>query len=64
MTAGESGEDQKSEIEKGKFEDKVPARRPGRDEDMAQAVLFCVCNQYLNGQNVVVDGGYVIDAGA
>ncbi len=39
MTAGESGEDQKSHIEKEKYE-KVPARRPGKDEDMAGAVLF------------------------
>jgi NAD(P)-dependent dehydrogenase (short-subunit alcohol dehydrogenase family) len=32
MTAGESGEDQKSHIEKEKYA-KVPAHRPGKDED-------------------------------
>ncbi|CAG8960793.1 hypothetical protein HYFRA_00002330 [Hymenoscyphus fraxineus] len=63
MTAGESGEDQKSHIEKGKYE-KVPAHRPGKDEDMAGAVLFVATNQYLNGQTVAVDGGYILHAGA
>ncbi|PWY77236.1 short chain dehydrogenase/reductase family [Aspergillus sclerotioniger CBS 115572] len=63
MTAGESDEGQKSSLEKSKYEGKVPADRPGKDEDMASAVLFAVTNQYLNGQTVVVDGGYVLRAG-
>ncbi|KAI1325296.1 NAD(P)-binding protein [Xylariaceae sp. FL0255] len=62
MTAGESNEDQKSHIPKDKYE-KVPARRPGRDEDMAQAVLSVLVNQYVNGQVMVVDGGYTLHAG-
>ncbi|PWY69521.1 NAD(P)-binding protein [Aspergillus heteromorphus CBS 117.55] len=64
MTAGESDEAQKSEVPKHKFEGKVPAGRPGKEEDMAGAVLFVASNQYLNGQTVVVDGGYVLAAGA
>ncbi|KAG9239012.1 hypothetical protein BJ875DRAFT_449642 [Amylocarpus encephaloides] len=63
MTAGDSGEDQKSHIEKEKYE-KVPARRPGKDEDMAGVILFVATNQYLNGQTVAVDGGYILHAGA
>ncbi|KAI8631693.1 hypothetical protein F5Y19DRAFT_424580 [Xylariaceae sp. FL1651] len=63
MTANESGEDQKSHIPKEKYESKVPAGRPGRDEDMAQAVLSCLVNQYVNGQIMVVDGGYTLAAG-
>jgi len=63
MTAGESDDKQKSFIEREKYEDKVPAKRPGRDEDMAGAALFFVQNQYLNGQNVAVDGGYTLAAG-
>lgn len=63
MTAGESGGDQKSHIPKEKYADKVPAARPGKDEDMAQAILFFAANQYLNGQNVAVDGGYTLAAG-
>jgi len=64
MTAGgESGEDQKSHIEKEKYV-KVPARRPGKDQDMAGAILFAASNQYLNGQTVAVDGGYILHAGA
>lgn len=62
MTANESGDDQKSHIEKEKYA-KVPARRPGTDKDMAGAVLFAVTNQYLNGQTVAVDGGYLLHAG-
>ncbi|KAK7973515.1 hypothetical protein PG996_007740 [Apiospora saccharicola] len=63
MTAGESGGDQKSHIPKEKYAEKVPAARPGKDEDMAQAVLFFAANQYLNGQTVAVDGGYTLAAG-
>ncbi|MCJ1397827.1 hypothetical protein MMC11_001023 [Xylographa trunciseda] len=60
MTASESDENQKSEIPKEKYAEKVPAQRPGRDQDMAGAILFAATNQYLNGQIVVVDGGYLI----
>lgn len=63
MTAGESGEDQKSFLPKEKYE-KVAAHRPGKDEDMASAALFAATNQYLNGQTIVVDGGYLVHAGA
>ena len=63
MTTDSSDESQKSHIPKDKYADKVPARRPGKDEDMAGAVLFFATNQYLNGQNVAVDGGYTIEAG-
>ena len=52
MTAGPSGEDQKSHIEKDKYA-KVPAKRPRKNQDMAGAVLFC------RGQSVPerADGG-------
>lgn len=63
MTAGESGENQKSEIPKEKYAEKVPAQRPGNDRDMGAAILFAATNQYLNGQTVVVDGGYTLAAG-
>lgn len=63
MTAGESDEYQKSHIPKEKYAEKVPAGRSGRDVDMAQGVLFAVTNQYLNGQNFAIDGGYTLAAG-
>lgn len=63
MTAGDSGDNQKSELPKEQFEEKVPARRPGHDRDMANAILFASTNTYLNGQTVVVDGGYLLAAG-
>ncbi|KIW62771.1 hypothetical protein PV04_10905 [Phialophora macrospora] len=64
MTAQESGDDQKSHIPREKYQEKVPAGRPGEDRDMANAVLFCATNQYLNGQTVAVDGGYILSAGS
>jgi NAD(P)-dependent dehydrogenase (short-subunit alcohol dehydrogenase family) len=63
MTAGESGDNQKSHIPKEKYAEKVPASRPGNDKDMGAAILFAATNQYLNGQTVVVDGGYTLAAG-
>ena len=62
MTAGESKDNQKSEIPAEKYAH-LPARRPGNDKDMANAVLFMVTNQYLNGQIVPVDGGYLLKFG-
>ncbi|KIW14847.1 hypothetical protein PV08_07632 [Exophiala spinifera] len=64
MTAGESDEKQKSHIPREKYESKVPAARPGEDRDMANAILFLATNQYLNGQTVPVDGGYILSAGS
>lgn len=64
MTAKESDDTQKSSLPKEKYEGKVPAGRPGKDEDMAGAVLFTASNQYLNGQTIVVDGGYVLATGS
>lgn len=63
MTTQSSDENQKSFLPKEKMEGKVPARRPGKDEDMANAILFTATNQYLNGQTITVDGGYVLAAG-
>lgn len=63
MTTEGSDEDQKSHIPREKYAEKVPAARPGKDEDMAQTVLYFAVNQYLNGQTLAVDGGYTLAAG-
>lgn len=63
MTAGESKDNQKSEIPAEKY-GHLPARRPGNDRDMANAILFAATNQYLNGQIVPVDGGYLLKFGS
>lgn len=63
MTTSESDEHQKSHIPAEKYQDKVPAGRPGKDEDMASSILYFAVNQYLNGQTVAVDGGYTLAAG-
>ena len=63
MTTQESRDDnQKSEMPKDHKEG-LPAQRPGKDQDMAAAILFAVGCQYLNGQTVTVDGGYAIQVG-
>lgn len=64
MTAGESDDQQKSFVEAEKYQGKVPAGRPGNDRDMAGGMLFVATNQYLNGETVVIDGGYVLQAGS
>lgn len=56
ITTRGSGQGQKSHIPK-KY-DKVPARRAGNEEDIARAMIHLVVNQYINGHNEVVDGGY------
>lgn len=61
-TKGESGKDQRSELpaERGGM---FPSGRPGKEEEMASTVLFCVSNQYLNGQDITVDGGATLTMG-
>jgi NAD(P)-dependent dehydrogenase (short-subunit alcohol dehydrogenase family) len=54
----------KSELSGGGWgTDGILAGRPGADVDMAGAVLFAVTNQYLDGQIVAVDGGYLVKHG-
>lgn len=38
----------------------IPAGRPGREEDMAQAAVFLVANEYMHGQVLPVDGGFTL----
>jgi len=62
MTTQESGSDQKSHIPAEGFGQKkgIPADRPGKDDDIAQLVLTLACDTYINGQNVHVDGGFLL----
>lgn len=62
MTTQESDENQKSQMPKDR-KGELPSGRPGNDRDMAAAILFAASCQYLNGQNVVVDGGYLVSTG-
>jgi len=62
LTVGESGEDQKSHIPKEKY-DHTPAQRPGKEEDIARAVIHLAVNQFINGHNELVDGGYSLVKG-
>ena len=40
--------------------EKLPLKRIGRPEDIADAVLFLMKNSYVTGINLVVDGGCVL----
>jgi len=62
MTASESDESNKSYIPTDGYRDKksIPAGRPGKEDDMAQAVLMLAVNDYANGQVVAIDGGYLL----
>lgn len=40
--------------------DRLPARRVGQPEDIAQAILFVATNPYVTGSTVTVDGGGTI----
>ncbi|KAJ3777508.1 NAD(P)-binding protein [Lentinula raphanica] len=63
MTTEESNETNKSAIPIGDdfgAKEGIPAGRPGRDEDMAQAVLMLACNQYAYGQTIAIEGGYLL----
>lgn len=63
MTTQKSDENQKSQMPK-EHKGNLPSQRPGQDRDMAAAVLFVASCQYLNGQNVTVDGGYLASFGS
>ena len=60
MTANTSDETtNKSHLPKEQFAG-IPSQRPGNDRDMASACLFLATNQYLNGQVIAVDGGWLL----
>ena len=61
MTAGSSGEDQKSKLN---MEMSNPARRTGHDSDMAACILFLAGpgGLFLNGQVLYPDGGESISS--
>ncbi|KAJ6561673.1 hypothetical protein B0H19DRAFT_1209954 [Mycena capillaripes] len=61
MTAGE---DQKSSIPKEQQQKLTPGSvRSGDDRDMAATILFAASCQYLNGENIPVDGGFLVHVG-
>lgn len=63
ITTGTSDECQKSPPLPAGTCAEISAGRPGNDVDMASAILFAATNQYLNGQIIVVDGGYLVKYG-
>src|SRR5918996_5967234 len=37
---------------------RIPLKRPARNEEIASALEFLLKNEYITGQTIVVDGGY------
>lgn len=67
MTMKESDERNKTHMPEEKVKDKgheVPAGRSGRDEEMAMAVMFLTCCDYVNGEVIKVDGGVLNEVGS
>ena len=63
-TKTSNAQTQKSELPKDfALTRDIAAGRPGNDADMASTVLFLATNQYINGQIVAVDGGYLLKHG-
>jgi NAD(P)-dependent dehydrogenase (short-subunit alcohol dehydrogenase family) len=63
ITTGISDDTQKSPPLPAGTCSEISARRPGNDVDMASAILFAATNQYINGQIIAVDGGYLVKYG-
>ncbi|OJT11373.1 Rhamnolipids biosynthesis 3-oxoacyl-[acyl-carrier-protein] reductase [Trametes pubescens] len=64
MTHGESDDKNKSvmQVPPDYGEKKgIPAGRPGGEEDMAQTALYIATNEYLYGQTIPVEGGYLLE---
>jgi NAD(P)-dependent dehydrogenase (short-subunit alcohol dehydrogenase family) len=40
--------------------DKIPAGRMAKPDEYKDAVIFCLTQEYLNGHNLVIDGGYSV----
>jgi 3-oxoacyl-[acyl-carrier protein] reductase len=38
----------------------VPLQRPGTSEEIGQAVVFLAEHDYINGQELVLDGGWTL----
>ena len=39
------------------MEKRIPLHREGKPEDVAEAILLLVRNEYMTGENVVIDAG-------
>jgi NAD(P)-dependent dehydrogenase (short-subunit alcohol dehydrogenase family) len=42
---------------KHNIENRIPLHREGKPEDVAEVIAMLVSNDYVTGENIVVDGG-------
>ena len=40
--------------------DTIPLKREGQPGEIARVVLFLINNEYINGSNIVIDGGVLL----
>jgi NAD(P)-dependent dehydrogenase (short-subunit alcohol dehydrogenase family) len=45
------------EAKKNNIDNRIPLHREGKPEDVAEVIRMLVCNEFITGENVVVDGG-------
>jgi NAD(P)-dependent dehydrogenase (short-subunit alcohol dehydrogenase family) len=42
---------------KNYLENRIPLHREGKPEDVAEVIAMLICNDFITGENIVVDGG-------
>lgn len=47
---------------KARFSDTIPLRRTATLDELADAYLFLICNDFVTGQQIAVDGGIMLGA--
>ena len=43
--------------QKHNLENRIPLHREGKPEEVAEAIAFLISNDYMTGENIVIDGG-------
>ncbi|MCE5257735.1 MAG: SDR family oxidoreductase [Chloroflexi bacterium] len=45
------------EAKRNNIENRIPLHREGKPEDVAQAIRMLVCNDFITGESITIDGG-------
>lgn len=51
------------EQKKHNIDNRIPLHREGKPEDVAEAVVFLMQNEFITGENIVIDGGMTMRIG-
>lgn len=47
------------EAKRNNIENRIPLHREGKPEDVAQAIRMLVCNDFITGESITIDGGMI-----